>query len=51
VEVGEPIIITVIIMEIMDMVQVRILVLIVMVFFVVSSISVFRFIVHIMLIN
>jgi hypothetical protein len=51
VEVGEPIIITVIIMEIMDMVQVRILVLIVMVFFVVSSISVFRFIVHIMLRN
>jgi len=51
VEVGEPIIITVIIMKIMDMVQVRILVLIVMVFFVVSSISVFRFIVHIMLIN
>lgn len=50
-EVGEPIIITVIIMEIMDMVQVRILVLIVMVFFVVSSISVFRFIVHIMLRN
>jgi hypothetical protein len=50
-EVGEPIIITVIIIEIMDMVQVRILVLIVMVFFVVSSIYVFHFIVHIMLIN